>query len=73
MQEMRDRSRGPERDLVFKLGKRLVLRGRRRVPKGRLAEVAAHLACIARDCGEEAVAQGFWGELAVANVLLMCC
>jgi hypothetical protein len=37
---------GAEKGLTLKCGIRLVVRGRRRVPAVRLAEVEAHLACL---------------------------
>ena len=49
--------------LALKVGKSLVLRGRRRVSEGRLAQVETHLACLAREGGKEAVAHGVGGEL----------
>ncbi len=54
---------GTEKGLTLKLGKRLEVRGRRRVPEGRLVDVEAHLACQAREGGKEADAHGVGGEL----------
>ena len=54
---------GTEKGLALKYGIRLEVRGRRRVPEVRLAEIEAHLAAGARKGGKEAVAHGVGGEL----------
>jgi len=54
---------GTEKGLALKRGIRLEVRGRRRVPEVRLAEVEAHLAAGARKGGKEAVAHSVGGEL----------
>ena len=54
---------GTEKGLALKYGIRMEVRGRRRVPEVRLAEIEAHLAAGARKGGKEAVAHGVGGEL----------